>query len=119
MTLKQPDISSWNETRQYLRQTLNEVLNGFRVDYEAQLYASRERIVALSPRLDQISTERMLSPDDALLLLRISRLCEQELGDSEFLTRVGYTLSEAGQIDARLEKVAAGAEPEKTHAAAS
>ena len=117
--LKQPDITSWIETRLYLRQTLNEVLNGFQVDYEAQLHASRERIAALSPRLDHMSTERMLSPDDALLLLRISRLSEQELGDSDFFTRVGYTLPEARQIDARLEKIAAGTVPEKTHAAAS
>ena len=116
---KEVDITSWIETRRYLRQTLNEVLHGLAVDYEARLHASRERIAALPPRLDQISGEWMLPPEDALLLLRISRFCEEQLGDEEFFTRAGFTLSEAQQIDARLEKSAAGTAPAQTHAAAS
>ena len=118
--LEEVNIASWIELRRYICQTPNEVLNGLTIDYEAQLHSPRSRIAMLPPKLDMASTERMLSSEDAVLLLRISHLCEEEeLGEQEFFTRAGYTFSEARQVDARLEKAAAAVAPERTHASVS
>ncbi len=73
----------------------------------------------LADKLDEISDERMLSVEDALLLIRISHLCEEELGNEEFSTRMGFTMAEGRQIAARLEKIALGFVPKTMRATAS
>lgn len=117
--LEKVDVTSWTETQRFLQQTLNEVLNGFEIDCEMQLHAPQERVGALADKLDVISDERMLTAEDALLLVRASYFCEEEFENDEFSTRMGFTMAEGRQIAARIKKVAAGSMPKNMHAAAS
>ena len=112
------DTTSWTEMRSYLLQAFNEVLNGFRVDFPTQLQTSRERVVALDKKLDAVSTERMLFAEEISLLIAICLLCEHELGQFEFSTRMGYTLDESRHFIERLRQSATISSIER-HAAAS
>ena len=112
---KQLNIGTWEDTQTYLNNILNEVVNGFAVDYERQLGVTRARLVLLFEKLDRIRSELMFTPEDAALLVRAARLCDEELGVDEFHVRTGYTLEESHEIAARLERLAAG----QVHAAAS
>lgn len=119
MMAEEVDLTSWHETRRYLRQLLNEVLNGLAVDTELQLQAERKQVSALAERLGAMADEHMLSSRDGVVLVRAARLCEEQLCGDEFFTRTGFTIAEAHEINARLERIAAQSVPPQTHAAAS
>ncbi len=103
----------------YLRNTLNEVLNGLRLpaSMEAQMQPLRPAMKALHGRLQQEGPSYEISVSDALLLLETCAICELELEKWEFDTRLGYSRAEAEQVMAELrEKVRRAHRP---HAAAS
>ncbi len=109
------DIASWKGTEPYLNNILNEVIHGFAVDYEKQLNTTRARLITLFEKVHRIDSERLFTPGEALLLVQVAKLCDEELGIEEFFTRTGYTLEESQEIALRLERIAAG----QIHATAS
>jgi len=78
----------------YLSNALNEVLNGFSVDYESLLGTSRENVLHLFQKLRSMCDQKALlsqpiSPEEATLLWKCSNLCLEEFDDGEFETRLG------------------------------
>jgi hypothetical protein len=93
----------------YLLNVLNEVLNGFRVDFEIALKSRRENVSSLYEKLDRRCSARVdegeperLSSDEARLLLNCSLLCSGEFDESEFETRLGEPLTDAQRINQAL-----------------
>jgi hypothetical protein len=84
---------------------LNEVLHGFKVDYEGMLGTTREDINKLFQRLDLLSNEKeavALSEPESRLLLKCSNLCLNEIDEDEFDTRLGELPEQARQFNERL-----------------
>lgn len=97
----------------YLLNSLNEVLNGFRVDFDTALKVRREDVSALYEKLDHRcragfeSAERdRISSREAYLLLKCSLLCSSEFDGSEFETRLGESQANAQSINETLELLA-------------
>ncbi len=103
---KEVDVNTWQGLEPYLNNILNEVLNGFYVNYPEQLGTTRSELFVLFDKVRSIDSEQMFTPEEARLLSRVARLCDAELGVEEFKTRTGYTLEESQHVQARLERIA-------------
>ena len=84
----------------YMNNVLNEVLNGFEVDFETMLGTKRERILEIFKSLrlacdEGKPIEKQLSREDVKFVLRCSNLCLQEIDADEFETRLGESVEEA------------------------
>ncbi len=91
----------------YLLNVLNEVLNGFRVDFGTAPETSRDNISRLYEKISGSECSE-ISSEDARLLLNCAILCRREFSESEFETRLGESVSDATKLDQAL-KLLAGA----------
>ncbi len=82
----------------YLLNVLNEVLNGFSVDFEGVLKTPKQDVVSLFKKLDK-GGHYELSSEEARLLLNCSMACLREFDASEFETRLGVTPVRAQQVN--------------------
>ena len=108
------------EARRYLRNTLNEVVNGIRptANLEARIAAVRPAASVLLQEWVRHSPDLRLSAPDARLLLETCRICNEDFEGDEFRTRLGYTRAEAEQVIGVLSELARKAVLQP-HAAAS
>jgi len=88
----------------YLSNALNEVLNGFRVDFENTLGSRQEDVSQLFQKLSVLCDGKALHLErislvEAKLLLKCSNLCLQELDADEFETRLGESPEVARQVN--------------------
>jgi hypothetical protein len=103
-------ISSLNQSSlNYFSNAINEVLNGFPVDYETALGVNREELSHLFKKIRSMRTEsspltQPLSAEDARLLLRCSQFCLEEIDDNEFDTRLGETSEVARKMNQALSQ---------------
>ena len=107
------------EAYRYLRNTLNEVLNGIwlSVELEQRVGSLRAPMEALLQETKQNGPRHAFSAEQARLLIESCGVCEIELG-SEFEIRLGYSRAEAGLVIAELHRIANKA-VQPSHASAS
>jgi hypothetical protein len=92
----------------YLLNSLNEVLHGFPVDFQATLGYGREHVQEVFSTLDARCKPagRLISEcvdrSQVILLLACSRLCREELDADEFETRLGISLERALEVEAEI-----------------
>lgn len=88
----------------YLSNALNEVLNGFRVDYEKTLGTERGSVRRLFEKLRSVCDQKApllqrISPEEARIILKCSDLCLRELDADEFEVRLGEAPEAARRIN--------------------
>ena len=97
----------------YLINVLNEVLYGFRVDFERTLGTMQDEIVRLFQKLTALCQGKALDPEalslaEAQLLLKCSKLCLTEIDAQEFATRLGESTEAANNVNQQLSQYIEG-----------
>jgi hypothetical protein len=92
---------------------LNEVLYGFRVDYERTLGTAQNEVVLLFQKLTALCQGRSLDPKafsvvEAQLMLKCSQLCLAEIDVQEFATRLGESTEAASSVNQQLSQYIKG-----------
>lgn len=90
----------------YLLNSLNEVLNGFSVDFNAALGTDRTTVLESYRQLKNRCADEpgallssSLNRNEAEMLVNCSRLCRKEVDSEEFQTRLGISLEDAMLVE--------------------
>ncbi len=113
-------VSFNGDTRRYLRNTLNEVVNGIRptANLEKRILDLRPAASMLLRKLTRDRSRFDISASDASLLLETCRICDEDFEGDEFRTRLGFTRAEAERVSGLLQELS-GQPARQVHAAAS